>query len=148
MSGKKDKRLSIIRKILEEGKVHTQIELRSELKKKGLDASQATISRTLKELGYARIPDSEGSYRLSKVKGRNEYIHLLFKLGLEDILAVGNLILIKTRPGNAQAVAGAIDRTRVKNILGTVAGDDTIIAVTKDEKEAQKAIKNLKKFSA
>lgn len=146
MRKEKDHRLYLIRAILEKGDVHTQTELKKKLEKKGIDVSLATISRALKELGYARAPIGDGSYRIRKVEGSNEHIDILLKLGLVELTSVGNFIIIKTRPGNAQAVAGAFDRTRVEGILGTVAGDDTIFAITKNESVAHRVIKNLKRY--
>lgn len=144
MSKERDHRLNLIRTILEKGDVNSQTELKKRLEKKGIYASQATISRDLKELGYARVPIGDGSYCLARVKGGDEHIDLLFKLGLEELISVGNFVVIKTRPGNAQAVAGAIDRTHVEGILGTVAGDDTIFAITKNESTACRVVKKLK----
>lgn len=138
--------MRLLKEIMEKGDVHTQLELKKSLARKGVSVSQATVSRALKELGYARAPAGNGSYRLIKVEGRDEHIDLLFRLGLEEMTPVGNLILIKTRPGNAQAVAGAIDRTRVKGILGTIGGDDTILAVTQDAATARRVVKNLRKM--
>ncbi len=146
MTKAKNYRLSIIKEILKKGDVPTQTELKKKLKRSGFEVSFATISRALKELGYARSPIGNGSYRLIKVGGRDEHIDLLFRLGLEEIIPVGNLILIKTRPGNAQAVAGAIDRTRLEGILGTIGGDDTILAVTRNVSTARRVVRNLKKM--
>ena len=120
--------------------------VKKEIREKGIYASQATISRDLKELGYARAPIGDGSYCLVKVKGGDEHIDLLFKLGLEELISAGSFIVIKTRPGNAQAVAGAVDRTPVEGILGTVAGDDTIFAITKNESTACRVVKKLKRY--
>ncbi len=146
MNKAKAYRLNTIRAILERGDVHTQTELRRRLGKKGIGASQATISRNLKELGYSRVPIGDGSYRLVKVESRDEHVEILFKLGLEEMIQVGNFIVIRTRPGNAQAVAGAIDRTHVEGIIGTVAGDDTIFAITKNESVADRVAKKLKRY--
>lgn len=146
MAKDRDYKLRLLKEMMEKGDVHTQMELKRKLKKRGIVFSQATISRALKELGYARAPAGDGSYRLVKVEGREEHIDLLFKLGLEEIIPVGNLIIIKTRPGNAQAVAGAIDRTRVEGIIGTIGGDDTILAVTEKASIARRVAKNLKKM--
>jgi transcriptional regulator of arginine metabolism len=146
MTKAKNQRLNIIKEILKKGEVPTQTELKKKLRKAKIDVSHATISRALKELGYARSPIGDGSYRLIKVEGRDEHIDLLFRLGLEEIIPVGNLILIKTRPGNAQAVAGAIDRSRLEGILGTIGGDDTILAVTQNESTARRVVKNLRKM--
>ena len=142
----KDDKLDVIRDTLEKDGLQTQAELREKLKEKGFEVSQATISRALKELGYARAPVGNGSYRLVRVEGRDEHIAQFFKLGLEEIIPVGNLVIIKTRPGNAQAIAGAIDRTRIEDVVGTIAGDDTILAIAKNESLALKVVKSLRKF--
>jgi transcriptional regulator of arginine metabolism len=148
MTKGKDYSLNLVREMLERGDVRTQRELQEKLKKAGVDVSQATISRALKELGYARAPVGGGSYRLLKVKEREEHIDIVLRLGLEEIVQVGNLIVIKTRPGNAQTIAGAIDRTRVQGIVATIGGDDTILGITKDEPTARRVTRDLKKMLA
>ncbi len=148
MTEGKEYSLNLLRELLESGEVRTQRELQAKLKEAGVAVSQATISRALKELGYARAPVGGGSYRLQKVKEREEHIDLVLKLGLEEIIQVGNLIVIKTRPGNAQTIAGAIDRSRVTGIIATIGGDDTILGITKDEATATGVLKLLKKMLA
>jgi transcriptional regulator of arginine metabolism len=146
MNRDKNRRLSLIRQILEKGDVHTQAELKDKLKSKDFDTSSATISRDLKELGYIRIPIADGSYRVVKSESSAEPIDLLFKLGIMEIIPVNNIIIIKTKPGNAHAVGGTIDRSQFEGILGTIAGDDTILAITRNNKAAIKAAKVLKDY--
>jgi transcriptional regulator of arginine metabolism len=148
MTKGKEYSLNLVREMLEKGGARTQRELQAKLREAGVDVSQATISRSLKELGYARAPVGGGSYRLQKVKEREEHIDILLKLGLENIIQVGNLIVIKTRPGNAQTIAGAIDRTQVQGIIATIGGDDTILGITKDEPTARSVVKSLRKMLA
>ncbi len=142
----KDERMRFLKEALEKGGVRTQAELKRRLREKGIDLSAATISRALREFGFARLPVGDGTYRLVKVEGRDEHIDLLLRLGLEEMIPVGNLILIKTRPGNAQAIAGAIDRSKIAGILGTIGGDDTILAVTRNAAAARQVVSNLKKL--
>jgi transcriptional regulator of arginine metabolism len=146
MTKGKDYSLNLVREIIEKGEVRTQRELQQRLRKTGVNISQATISRTLKELGYARAPVGGGAYRLLKVKEREEHIDIVLRLGLEEIVQVGNLIVIKTRPGNAQTIAGAIDRTGVPGIVGTIGGDDTILGITRDAPTARRVVRDLKKL--
>jgi len=146
MTKGKDFSLNFVREILERGEVRTQRELQARLRKSGVEISQATISRALKELGYARAPVGGGSYRLQKVKEREEHIDIVLRLGVEEIVQVGNLIVIKTRPGNAQTIAGAIDRTGVKGIIATIGGDDTILGITRDEPAARRVAKSLRQL--
>ena len=148
MTKGKDFSLNVVREILERGEVRTQRELQERLRKSGVDISQATISRALKELGYARAPVGGGSYRLQKVKEREEHIDIVLRLGVEEIVQIGNLIVIKTRPGNAQTIAGAIDRTGVKGIVATIGGDDTILGITKDEPAARRVTRSLRQLLA
>lgn len=142
----KNKRQNIIREILKEGSVHSQMELKQELEDRGIEVSQSTISRDLKELGYIRAPVGDGSYRLISVGGGKERLDLLFKLGLIEIDSVDNLVVIKTKPGNAQAVAVAVDRAMIEGIVGTVAGDDTILIITRSKSKAADTIEKLEKY--
>jgi len=146
MNKEKKPRLSLIQAILEEGSVHTQADLKDKLKEKGFDISPATISRDLKKLGYIRVPIADGSYRVVKAESNVEQIDLLLRLGITEIIPVDNIIIIKTRPGNAHAVGGTIDRAQIDGIMGTVAGDDTIFAITKNKKTTEKVVKILKEY--
>ncbi len=148
MTNGREYSLSLVREMLEKGGARTQRELQSRLKEAGVAVSQATISRALKELGYARAPVGGGSYRLQKVKEREEHIDIVLKLGLEEIIQIGNLIVIKTRPGNAQTIAGAIDRSGVAGIIATIGGDDTILGITKDKPTARSVVNSLRKMLA
>jgi transcriptional regulator of arginine metabolism len=146
MSVQRVRRLNLIYALLEEGDIQNQEELRKRLEKNGVRISQATISRCLKELGYAKISTSNGSYRLVKTAKEYENIKAIFKLGMTELIPIGNLIVIKTRPGAAPPVAGAVDRIKIDGIVATIAGDDTILAITKNESDALKSIKSLKKY--
>lgn len=146
MTKEKNHRLNVIRSILNSNEVHSQKELGKRLKNKEIDVSQSTISRDLKELGYIRAPIGDGSYRIIKVECGEEPLNLLFEYGFVELTCVENLVIIKTRPGNAQAVAGALDRARIDGIVGTVAGDDTILTITRNKFTANKVLKKLKDY--
>ncbi len=146
MSKSKNRRLEIVRSILNEDKVHSQVELKEKLKSSGLKVSQSTLSRDLKELGYIRAPIGDGSYRIIKVEGGEERLDLLFRLGLVELSHVNNIIVIKTKTGNAQAVCTAIDHARIEGIVGTLAGDDTIFALATNKSIASRVVAELKKY--
>ncbi|MEO0292834.1 MAG: arginine repressor [candidate division WOR-3 bacterium] len=147
MSKNKTRRIEFIKKILEEEKIHTQIELKEKLKQRGIKTSQSTLSRDLKELGYIRAPIGDGSYRLIKIEeSGEERLDLLFKLGLVEITPVNNIIVIKTKSGNAPAVCTALDKARIEGIVGTIAGDDTIFAVVKNKNFTNRIVKELRKY--
>jgi len=111
-----------------------------------LKISQSTLSRDLKELGYIRAPIGDGSYRIIKVEGGEERLDLLFRLGLVELSYVNNIIVIKTKTGNAQAVCTAIDHARIDGISGTLAGDDTIFALATNKAVAARVVAELKKY--
>jgi len=131
----KSARQYAIRDIINSERIATQEELCHALARRGLEATQATVSRDIKELQLIKIPDEHG-YRYampenSKVGNLQEKMKRLFRDSIVNIDYSENLIVIKTIPGAAQAVASLIDVAEWKNILGTVAGDDTIFVAVK-----------------
>jgi transcriptional regulator of arginine metabolism len=116
--------------------VKTQEDLVEELKKEGFLVTQATISRDLSSLGLvkAKLNNGVSVYLLPEVeKLRNTLASFVKKIDRAE-----NLVVIKTEPGAAQSVAASIDRIDMPEILGTVAGDDTILVVGRDRKNAAK----------
>ena len=115
----------------------SQEQIRSRLEELGFGATQSTISRDLEELRLVRIRDGEGHHRyaeLADAAGTNGNHHAPPLQGLlrEFALAVetsGNLVLVKTPPGAANALAQGLDTCDLDGLLGTVAGDDTILVV-------------------
>jgi transcriptional regulator of arginine metabolism len=114
----------------------SQEQIRTRLHALGFEATQSTISRDLEELGLVRVRDGGGHLRyaeLAEGNGSNgHHAPPLDALLREFALAVevsGNLVLVKTPPGAANAVAQGLDGSTVKGLLGTVAGDDTILVV-------------------
>lgn len=117
MTATKAERHSAILELVNRGSVHTQQEIASALARRGLRATQATISRDIQELGLVR---SGAGYRSSTALVRE----LVLSVELVEPVAV-----IKTPPGSANLVARRIDEAALPGVAGTVAGDDTIIAV-------------------
>jgi len=108
--------------------------LLQKLRKKGVRVTQATISRDLQEMGYVRLRVRPGVFRYERIDSREagkirERLKVLFANFVSEIKGVGNLLLVKTSPGNANGVASLIDGLGDPVILGTVAGDDTILVV-------------------
>lgn len=145
---KKQKRIKLIKEILESQEIGSQEDMVSILKQMGVNVTQPTIAKDLKELGvvkvnkgnksYYALPDEESENLLEKIK-------FAFKNFVKEIVNEDNLILVKTTPGNANSVAVLIDKYEIKGVLGTVAGDDTILVVSKKEK-IEEVIKQLKYF--
>jgi transcriptional regulator of arginine metabolism len=125
-----------IKEIIDSQSVETQEELAEALRKKGIEITQATVSRDIKELMLIKVPTGEGRYRYAFPPEQNvvfsqSRLERAFQdsvVGLDHSL---NLIVIRTVPGMAQAVAYAVDSTRWPQIIGTVGGDDTILVIVK-----------------
>jgi len=134
----KARRHFAIMDIVSNQRVETQEELCDELRRRGFEVTQATVSRDIKELKLVKVPDEWG-YRYavpSSASGRYSYDRMkrLFSDAVVAVERNESLIVIKTLPGTAQAVASAIDNSEMEGVLGTVAGDDTILVVIKARK--------------
>lgn len=127
--------------IISRYEVDTQEELIRYLQEAGYDVTQATVSRDIRELKIVKMNTGRGSYRYSLPKQGANGAGVKFNTALVDSIVnveyANNLLVLKTYPGLAQAVASGIDRTEIRQILGCVAGDDTILVVTKDNESAQ-----------
>mgnify|MGYP006316919855 FL=1 len=136
----KDRRLEAIKMIISGKEVGSQEEVLNELRKEGFTLTQATLSRDLKQLKVAKAASMNGKYvyvlpnetmyrRSHKPLSAGE---MLSNPGCLSINFSGNLGVIKTRPGYASSIAYNIDNSNVPEILGTIAGDDTIIIVLRE----------------
>lgn len=124
----KQHRKAAIAEIIRNQRIHTQDELISVLKSKGYSVTQATLSRDVKELGAVKRPDSvEGTYYVLPRHG-NTTNHI----GIESIEISGQLCVIRSQPGYASAAAAVIDRANMQNVMGTIAGDDTVLVMLKE----------------
>lgn len=131
----KSGRQKAIIEIINNYEIDTQDELVKKLKEKGFDVTQATISRDIKQLQLIKVPASGGKqkYALSGVdyQTSNKYMRVLAD-GIISVESAGNILVIKTGSGLAMAVAAAVDSLKIDGILGSIAGDDTIMCVVKD----------------
>ena len=116
--------------------IETQDELIERLREIGYEVTQATISRDIRELKIAKMTTGKGTYRYVLPKHADPSSGIKFSAALIDSITTvefaQNIVVIKTFPGLASAVAAGIDRMNLDGILGCVAGDDTIMAVTRD----------------
>lgn len=136
----KTKRQAMILQIIKEREIETQEELAEVLRQKDIDVTQATVSRDVKELRLVKIPTGEGRYRYGVPyepvpgdvvrRARRSFQEYVMELEHSQ-----NMIILKTLPGTANAVAAAIDDLEWSQILATVAGDDTILVIVKPEEE-------------
>jgi transcriptional regulator of arginine metabolism len=115
--------------------IETQEELAAALAAEGIPVTQATISRDIKELQLTKVPMPDGRYRYALPEepgaAAGERWRRIFREAVLTIDHSGNLVVIKSLPGTAQGVAAAIDHAGWPEMIGTVAGDDTVIVVVK-----------------
>lgn len=139
----RNSRHALIKDIIFKGKVATQSELVSLLRKRGKRVTQATVSRDLNDLGVYtdRGENSKNYYVLPSTPQIANKQQLQKVLGewSEKILISGNIVIIKTLPGSAHVVASALDRSEQSEILATIAGDDTVFIVVKESSKNPKA---------
>lgn len=130
-----------IREVIESNEISTQEQLVVELKKRNILVTQATLSRDLREIGVIKVSKGLGDYVYKiadEVSSSEKELKNKFLNFVRDIKETGNLILIKTPPGEAQGVARVIDLAEMEHILGTVAGDDTILVVVDNADNTKK----------
>ncbi|OFX89360.1 MAG: hypothetical protein A2W99_13770 [Bacteroidetes bacterium GWF2_33_16] len=145
----KEKRLKAIRQIITTKKVGSQEELINNLTDLGFELTQATLSRDLKQLKVGRIPYQHGfKYVISdefvSIQNPKNYSPLAF--GFLAIEFSHNIAIIKTMPAYSHTIADAIDRAEMNEIIGTVAGNDTIIAVIREGVSHDQVLKAMSKY--
>jgi transcriptional regulator of arginine metabolism len=131
----KTQRQHLVARIIEQQRVHNQMELVELLATEGVNATQATVSRDLDDLGAikVRVPGGESIYAIPDLPHEQvapmEHLRRVFGEWVVSVAASGNLVVVRTPPGCAHVVGSALDRAGLPELLGNVAGDDTLIAV-------------------
>jgi len=142
----------VILEIVATNAVGSQEELRQRLTERGWDVTQSTLSRDLHELRLARVPTGDGMRYVasteaeSSERGRVALEALLPQL-FARIDGVGELIVPHTVPGGAQPIAAAFDAARWPDLLGTIAGDDTILLVCRSAQAREQLIRRIRKLA-
>ena len=137
----KQKRQLRIIEIIQHNDIETQEELALRLRDEGFRVTQATVSRDIRELNLSKVPGSNGKQKYayisdSKSHNSDKYVRMLHD-GLISMETAGNLLVLKTVSGMAMAVAAALDAMHFSEIVGSIAGDDTIMAAAKTPQDAQ-----------
>jgi transcriptional regulator of arginine metabolism len=127
-----------ILEILGAGGAATQAELRQRLAERGVDVTQATVSRDIEELGLVKTRDG---YRLpdaaaAPIGPPQPDLDVVLKEFVRSVRLAANLVIIRTHPGTAHTVASALDQSPITEVVGTVAGDDTVFIATEGPREA------------
>jgi transcriptional regulator of arginine metabolism len=147
----KSRRQESILEIVDREPLHSQEQLRRRLARAGFEATQATISRDIAELGLVKRA-GDGAYQRPGATGGNPEAALgaLAHAAAEFVRRVDRvqqLLVIRTGAGQAQALAMAIDSARLPEAVGTIAGDDTILVIAKDGRRAASLVKRLEEFA-
>jgi transcriptional regulator of arginine metabolism len=140
-------RRRLILSVLKNERIHNQEELQQRLRQEGKDVTQATLSRDLKFLGVARVPDPKEGY-VYTVKDDIEpapepYLRDDITRGIVDVQFSGNLAVVKTKLGHGHSVAFAIDRLEIPEVLGTLGGEDTLLVIFREEADRSTFIRKL-----
>jgi transcriptional regulator of arginine metabolism len=147
VSADKDKRRSLIIEIVTGTPVSSQEQLLEVLAARGVRTTQATISRDIRELGLVKLAVSPDSYRYLPGAGKAKTSGTgLLGEAVQSIKLSGHLLVILTRPGFAQSVAGAVDSLDLDELLGSVGGDDTVLIVARDSEAALSAGEHLARY--
>lgn len=146
----KTRRHGKILDLIQQYEIDTQEELLNRLKDSGFDVTQATVSRDIKELRLVKVLSGKGKYRYSTGQDGTRDISSKFRSLFEDsvisVEAAGNLVVIKCITGMAQAVCASMDASAPKSFVGTLAGEDTILAICKTAETAIEKQEELRKL--
>lgn len=143
-------RHSKILEIIESKDIETQDELASELRESGFQVTQATVSRDIKEMRLIKVLTKDGRYKYASIREKegvvNERFLKIFRNSVTSIDHAGNIIVVKTLVGSASAAAVSIDALNLKQIVGSIAGDDTIFLLVKEQEMVQDLLKQFKEL--
>ena len=140
----KSVRHDLILDIIDKKDIETQEELAAELKARGVKVTQATVSRDIKELRLLKVLSENGGYKYATAeraeKGMSERLIRILAESVMSIESAVNLIVIKTISASAQAAAEAIDSLKWPELLGTIAGDNTILVIARSEEAVESVV--------
>ncbi|MBI4484450.1 MAG: hypothetical protein HY655_00425 [Acidobacteria bacterium] len=147
----KARRQAVLLELIDRDALHSQEQLRRRLHQRGFDATQATISRDIKELGLVKRA-GDGAYQRPGVDTTNPEtaITALERAAAEflrRVERVQQLVVLRTGIGQAQPLAIAIDRAQLREVVGTIAGDDTILIIARGAARAAALVKRIEGFA-
>ena len=134
----KRQRQHLVARLIAEHPVHNQSQVGDLLAAEGVHATQATVSRDLEDLGAikVRVPGSESVYAVPDLPAEQvapeDHLRRVFGEWVVEVAHSANLVVLRTPPGSAHVVASALDRAGAPGVVGTVAGDDTLIVVVEE----------------
>ena len=139
-----------ILEIIDKNEIETQEELVLKLKEEGMDVTQATVSRDIKELKLVKVLTDSGKSKYASIEqSDNEISGKLLRIFTEAFVSIdyaNNIAVVKTLPGMAQAVASAVDSLKWPGIIGTIGGDDTVMIICRAELIAERLVEKFIKL--
>ncbi|MGI5849119.1 MAG: arginine repressor [Christensenellales bacterium] len=148
----KQGRQSMILDVIERYDVETQDELSEILKEKGIEVTQATISRDIKELKLIKVQAENGMYKYAATgkeqPGKLDVFKRVFRDTVISVEQAASIIVVRTMAGSANAAAEAIDKLNMEYIVGTIAGDNTIFVAVREEGMQKRVVAELNKMTS
>jgi len=140
----KPERHFAIREIISTKQIHSQDALRVELKRRGCEVTQATLSRDMTELALSRVASAQGGYYALQMAGELQALRPLVGAEVQSIDANEAMIVVRTLPGCANTVGEYIDVQHHPDVIGTVAGDNTLLVIPSSQRKTQQVLQFLK----
>ena len=144
----KAKRQALIREIVESQSIQTQEELADALRVHGMLVTQATVSRDIKEMHLLKVLAEDGSYRYATMEkgdtGMNDRLIRMLADSVVDMNSANNLIVIHTLPGSAHVAGEAVDSLKWPEVIGTIAGDNTILVIVRSNEEVEDVVRRFR----
>ncbi|MGH7665672.1 MAG: arginine repressor [Gemmatimonadaceae bacterium] len=151
MPNKKERQATIL-ELVEARPVGSQEELRRLLRRRGWDVTQATLSRDIRDLRLARVPSPAGGVRYTPSDSSREdtraNLDAILPTLFRSIDAVAQLAVLRTAPGAAQPVAAGFDAEVWPDLVGTIAGDDTVLLICRSEAARERAVRRIESLAA
>ena len=147
----KSTRQTKILEIIKEHRIETQEELQHHLKNAGFNVTQATVSRDIRELGIIKAESDDGVYKYrarieAPSKELNGNFALILHQAVSSVACANNLIVVKTYTGMGSAAGAAVDAMELSGVMGTLAGDDTLLIIAQDNASAATITELLKEL--
>ena len=147
----KNNRQAMILEIISQENIETQEQLLAKLQERGINSTQATISRDIKQMHLIKQPAGQGVYKYAVSDNRNrlnfaEKLRTIFRESTTSIDYAQNIVVIKTMPGLASAACSALDNMDLTYMVGSLAGDDTAFLLMKDTEAAETFCEEIKEM--